>query len=66
MDDRCTDCAASREVAPRLIVERGGKHTPGLRSCRGNVGAVARNMARRIKSVTSLTAANPATGTISY
>jgi hypothetical protein len=25
IDDRCIDCAASREVAPGLIVERGGK-----------------------------------------
>jgi hypothetical protein len=25
IDDRCIDCAASREVAPGLIVERDGK-----------------------------------------
>jgi hypothetical protein len=25
IDDRCIDCAASREVAPGLIVERSGK-----------------------------------------
>ena len=25
IDDRCINCAASREVAPGLIVERGGK-----------------------------------------